>query len=240
MASLLHLLFIFLMAFLLISPAMSHNCSSSPAPVSGNNHFANCTDLPFLKSSLYWTYISTNSTLLVAFTAPLPSSNGWISWGINPIAPAMIGTQSLIAFKAPNGSIVVKNYNLTSYKSITQSDKLSFTVLSSKAEYSNGIMKILATLVLPSNTTTVNQVWQVGSAVKDGTPLVHKFDPDNLKSKGTLNFVTSSGGYGKNATAPVAADGNEQSENKTGGCSRIWRNNASFYVFIMVVGVLFL
>ncbi|XP_049410861.1 auxin-induced in root cultures protein 12-like [Solanum stenotomum] len=239
MASLLHLQFIFLIAFLLISTAISNNCSSSPAPISGNTHFADCTDLPSLKSSLHWTYNSTNSTLSIAFVAPLPSSDGWISWGINPIKPSMIGTQCLIAFKASNGSMIVNTYNLTSYTSITQTDKLLFKVLNSKAEYSNGVMQILATLVLPSNMTTVNQVWQVGPTVKDGSPVAHKFDPDNLKSKGTLNLTTSSGGDGKNATAPVPAGGDGQSDNKTGGSSRIWSNNTSFYVFIMFLGVLF-
>ncbi|XP_055834967.1 cytochrome b561 and DOMON domain-containing protein At4g12980-like [Solanum dulcamara] len=233
MGSLLQLHFIFLIAFLLISPAISHNCSSSPALISGNTHFADCTDLPSLKSSLHWTYNPTNSTLSIAFTAPLPSSNGWISWGINPTHPGMIGTESLIAFKAPNGSMIVNTYNLTSYKSITQSDKLSFKVLDSKAEYSNGVMQILATLALPSNMTTVNQVWQIGPMVKDGTPVAHMFDPDNLKSKGTLNLATSSSGDGKNATAPAPAGGRGQS-------SRIWSNNTIFYVFFMFIGVLFL
>ncbi|WMV45731.1 hypothetical protein MTR67_039116 [Solanum verrucosum] len=93
--------------------------------------------------------------------------------------------------------MIVNTYNLTSYKSITQTDKLSFKVLISKAEYSNGVMQILATLVLPSNMTTVNQVWQVGPAVKDSTPVEHKFDLDNLKSTGTLNLTISSGGMEK-------------------------------------------
>nr|XP_004242429.2 auxin-induced in root cultures protein 12-like [Solanum lycopersicum] len=239
MASLLHLHFIFLIAFLLIYPAISNNCSSSPAPISGNTHFANCTALPYLKSSLYWTYNSTNSTLAIAFVAPLPSSDGWISWGINPITASMIGTQCLIAFKASNGSMIVNTYNLTSYTSITQTDKLLFEVLNSKAEYSNGAMQILATLILPSNMTTVNQVWQVGLAVKDGTPMAHKFDPDNLKSKGTLNLTTSSGGDEKNATAPAPAGGSGQSDDKMGGSSRISNKNTSFYVFVMFLGVLF-
>ncbi|XP_060197541.1 cytochrome b561 and DOMON domain-containing protein At3g25290-like [Lycium barbarum] len=238
MASLLHLPFIFLITFLLISPAISHNCWSQS--FSNNTHFDNCTHLPSLKSSFHWTYNSTKSTLSFAFIAPLASSDGWISWGINPITPAMIGTQCLIAFKVPNGSIVIKTYDLTSYNSITHTNKLFFTVLDSKAEYSNGVMRIFATLVLPANMTAVNHVWQVGPAVKDDMPVVHKFDPDNLKSKDTLNLATSSGGDGKNTTAPVSAGGDGQSGNKTGGSSRIWNNDASFYVFAMFLGVLFL
>lgn len=85
----------------------------------------------------------------------------------------------------------------------------------------------------------MNQVWQVGLAVKDGTPMAHKFDPDNLKSKGTLNLTTSSGGDEKNATAPAPAGGGGQSDDKMGGSSRISNKNTSFYVFVVFLGVLF-
>lgn len=153
MASVLHFLIIFFISFLLISPTISLKCSSQI--FSNNTHFANCIDLTFLKSSLHWTYNSKNSTLSIAFIAPLPSNNGWVAWGINPTTPSMIGTHSLIAFKESNGSIVVKTYNLTSYKTIVESKKLLFTVLDSKAESSNGVLKILATLVLPANLTSV-------------------------------------------------------------------------------------
>lgn len=64
-----------------ISPnslAISNDCSSSPTPISVNTHFAECTDLPSPKSSHHRTYNSTNSTLSIAFVAPLPSSDGWI------------------------------------------------------------------------------------------------------------------------------------------------------------------
>lgn len=84
--------------------------------------------------------------------------------------------------------MIVNTYNLTSYKSITQIHILLFKVFNYKPKYSSGGMQILATLVLPSNMTTMNQVRQVGPTVKDGTTLAHKFDLDNLKFIGTLNF----------------------------------------------------
>lgn len=244
MASLLHLPFIFLISFSLIAPATSNKCSPPPVPISGNAQFTDCTDLPYLRSSLHWSYISSNSTLSIAFLAPLASPTGWISWGINPTATGMIGTQALIAFKAPNGSMVVDTYELASYKSITRSDKLSFKVLNSKAEYSNGVMQILATLALPSNMTTINQVWQTGPSVKDGTtPTAHVFNSDHLKSKGTLNLAgdgkngpaSAPTGDGKNAPTPAPAG----DENKKSGSSRIWSNDAIFYVSFAFIGVLF-
>ncbi|XP_016515873.1 auxin-induced in root cultures protein 12-like [Nicotiana tabacum] len=241
MASLLHFLFFFFISFLLnFSPVISLKCSSQI--FSNNTHFANCTDLTFLKSSLHWTYNSKNSTLSIAFIAPLPSNNGWIAWGINPTTPSMIGTHSLIAFKESNGSIVVKTYNLTSYKTIVESNKLLFTVLDSKAESSNGVMKILATLVLPANLTSVNHVWQIGPVVKDGIPVVHKFDADNLNSKGILDLATSSGDRKKNAIAPTHAPApanniGGQNRKETSGSSKICESDFSFYVFLLFLGV---
>lgn len=76
-------------------------------------------------------------------------------------------------------------------------------------------------------------MWQVGPAVKDGRLMMHKLDPDNMKSKGTLNLATTFGGDENNATAPA------QSGNKSGGSSTIWSNYSIFYVFVMFLGVLF-
>ncbi|CAN4093759.1 unnamed protein product [Withania somnifera] len=214
-----------------ISPSTSLTCTSQTFPA--NTPFTNCTDLPSLKSFLHWTFDPSKSTLSVAFIASPASPDGWIAWGINPTAPAMVGTQSLIAFKNPKGSMVVKTYNLTSYKSITES-KLLYNILNSKAESSDGVMRIFATLQLPENTTTVKQVWQVGPAVKDGMPVVHKFDPDNLKSKATLDLTTSAAGEGnKNANTSSVSSG--QSGNETGGSSRTENTGFAFFFFIGVV-----
>ncbi|KAL3328273.1 hypothetical protein AABB24_035746 [Solanum stoloniferum] len=218
-----------------ISPSTSLTCSSQT--FSANNRFTNCTDLPSLKSFLHWTFDSAKSTLSVAFLASPASPDGWIAWGINPVAPAMVGTQSFIAFKDSKGVMTVKTYNLTSYKSITES-KLMYNVLDSKAESADGVMKIFATLELPANTKTVNQVWQVGSAVTDGRPGIHKFEPDNLKSKGILDLATSGGGDGDkktNATSSSASSG--QSGNETGGSSRILNTETTFFAFLFLFGV---
>lgn len=88
----------------------------------------------------------------------------------------------------------------------------------------------------------MNQVWQIGPAVKDGIPVVHKFDADNLNSKGILDLATSSGDRKKNATAstPAPAPANNtggQNGKETGGSSKIWESDFSFYVFLLFLGV---
>ncbi|KAM3382510.1 cytochrome and DOMON domain-containing protein [Capsicum galapagoense] len=221
-----------------ISPSASLTCSSQT--FSANTRFTNCTNLPSLKSFLHWTFDPTKSTLSVAFSASPASPDGWIAWGINPIAPAMIGTQSLIAFKNPKGSMVVKTYNLTSYKSITES-KLLYNVLDSNAESSDGVMKIFATLELPKNTKRVNQVWQVGPAVKDGMPVVHKFEPDNLKSKATLDLTTVEGNKNANANATSSSTSTGQSGNETGGSSTVLKTETiAFSFFFFFLGLVLL
>ncbi|XP_060168983.1 cytochrome b561 and DOMON domain-containing protein At3g25290-like [Lycium barbarum] len=224
MASHFHLFLTFLIVVtLFVTPSISLTCSSS-----NNAHFINCADLPSLKASLHWTYDTTKSTLSIAYIASPASPDGWIAWGINPTKLDMIGTQSLRAFQAPNGFLFVKTYNLTSNNYITES-KISYHVLDSKAESSNGVMKIFATLALPEKTVKENHVWQVGTAVKDGIPVGHKLDPDNLKSKATLDLVTS------------ASIMSGQSENITGGSATIMKNGTStVFTFLFVIGILLL
>ncbi|XP_059296019.1 cytochrome b561 and DOMON domain-containing protein At3g25290 [Lycium ferocissimum] len=238
MASHLHLFLTSLLVLLFISPSTSLTCSSQT--FSANTKFTNCTDLPFLKSFLHWTFDTTKHTLSIAFIASPASPDGWIAWGINPHAPTMLGTQSLIAFKNAKGSVIVKTYNLTSYKSITES-KLLYNVLDSKAESSSaGVMRIFATLELPENTTTVNQVWQVGPAVKDGMPVMHKLEADNLKSKTTLDLATSEGNKNNNGTASTSNSSSGQSGKETGGSSRMLKSETSVFAFLFFLGVVLL
>ncbi|XP_074358031.1 auxin-induced in root cultures protein 12-like [Apium graveolens] len=153
-----------------------------------NSLYKNCIDLPTLNSYLRWTYHASNSSLFVAFLA-LASPNDWISWAINPSSAGMVGAQSLIALRQSDGSMSVKTYNISSYETIVQSDIL-FNVSDLSAQYSNGIMKILATLELPENTEVVNQVWQVGGSVIDGeTPGKHGLEDANLNAKGKLHLL---------------------------------------------------
>lgn len=112
----------------------------------------------------------------------------------------MAGAQALLAYKASNGSMVVKTFNISSYSSIVEGE-LAFDVKDRRGEYSDGLMKIFATIVLPNNgMTSVNQVWQVGPSVSaDGFPAKHAFQPANLGAKGKLDLLSgqsSSGGDG--------------------------------------------
>lgn len=218
-----------------LSSVHSLNCTSQSLKI--NKLYNNCTDLPSLSSYLHWTYDSSKSSLSIAFLAPPAKSNGWIAWAINPTGTGMVGAQALIAFKKSDGSLTVKTYNLSSYASIVQS-KLSFKVSDSSAEYSGGLMKIFATLALPENMTTVNQVWQVGSSVVDDMPVKHAFEQPNLNAKGTLELVKAQ----SNVTTGGAAGGGGGTVNSTitgkqnNNNSRIRGSKVGLYVFLFLIG----
>ncbi|CAI9776594.1 unnamed protein product [Fraxinus pennsylvanica] len=218
--------FFFITMALLISPAYSLTCTSQTF-TQKNTRFTNCTDLPVLKAYLHWTYDSTakpKPTLSVAFIAPPAKPDGWVAWALNPTGTGMAGAQSLLAFKESNGSVVLKTYNISSYSSIVQS-KLFYDVLDKKAEFSGGSMRIFAKLALPNDATELNQVWQVGAAVKNGMPEKHDFGPDNLNSKGTLSLVSEAATATPTlapAPAPTSGSGiGGQNGNESGGSSRI-------------------
>ncbi|KAF8388501.1 hypothetical protein HHK36_027174 [Tetracentron sinense] len=176
----------FSLLLLLIPPSHSLTCSSQT--FTNNKLFDHCDDLPQLSSYLHWTFDSSNSSLNIAFIAPPAKPSGWISWAINPTGTGMVGSQSLIAFRDANGSMVVNTFDVVSYKSIVQS-KIAFEVSDMEAEFSDGVMRIFATVALPEKMTTLNQVWQVGGSVTDGMPGVHEFQAPNLNSKGTLDLL---------------------------------------------------
>ncbi|XP_027126976.1 cytochrome b561 and DOMON domain-containing protein At3g25290-like [Coffea arabica] len=228
---------------LLISPAHSLKCTSQNF-TGGSTHYTNCTDLPSLNAYLHWTYESTNKTLSIAFIAPPPKSDGWVAWAINPTAAGMAGAQALLAYKAANGSMVVKTYNISSYSSVVES-KVWFDVLDKKAEFSGGVIRIFAKLALPESLTTVNQVWQVGPSGKAG-PEKHEFKPENLNAKGTLQLVEDAGEISPapspspGASGP-SGNGTRQSGRDNAGCGRTWNKGfLSFYGFLLLWGILVL
>lgn len=179
----------FLVLLFQIQPSISATCNSQK--FTKNRIFKQCNDLPQLKSSVHWTYDSEESVLSLAFVAAPAKPDGWIAWGINPNATGMIGTQALIAFKKPDDdSLIVKTFRLNSYKSIEQVEIL-YKVSRLEAEYHGGLMMIFATINLPKGISTLNQVWQVGSSVMNGTfPAIHAFQPENLSSKSKLDLQT--------------------------------------------------
>ncbi|XP_030514977.1 auxin-induced in root cultures protein 12-like [Rhodamnia argentea] len=184
------------------SPAICLTCTSQKFP---HKVYANCIDLPRLGAYLHYTYNASNSSLAIAYLAAPAPFGAWVSWAINPVGTGMIGAQALVALKLNNGSLAAKTYNCSSYIAITES-KLSFEVWDLSADQVNGTMRIFASVKVPKNATSVNQVWNVGGSVIGNQPQVHPLAPANRESKGKLMLVSSQndGGMGA-APAPAPA-----------------------------------
>lgn len=179
----------------LLSPATAATCASPK--LQNPTLYKTCTDLPALKSTLHWTYNSSNKTLTVAFTA----AGGWVAWGINPTSTGMAGTQAILAYKRPNGALSVKTYNISSYSSIVEG-KLSFEVYEKRAEFNAGDGSITIFATVASDGGKVNHVWQVGPGVTNGMPEKHEFKPENLASKASLDLTTvPAGGASESSTS---------------------------------------
>lgn len=189
----------------LISPSQPAAICTSQH-FSGNKTYTFCDDLPALNAYLHWAYDEARATLSIAFIAPPARPEGWISWAINPTGSGMKGSQALVAFRDGEAEMTVKTYNVTSYDSlVTEPEVTWFEVTESAAEFSGGVMRLFATLVLPEKgMRVVNHVWQVGYAVSSGkVPAEHWTQPDNLNSKGVLDLLSgnsSSGGGGGDRT----------------------------------------
>ncbi|XP_059660050.1 cytochrome b561 and DOMON domain-containing protein At3g25290-like [Cornus florida] len=209
----------FSLLIFLTTPSHSLTCSSQK--FTNNKLYEHCNDLPQLSSYLHWTHDSAAKSLSVAFVAPPAKPDGWIAWAINPTGAGMVGAQALIALKQSNGSMTVKTFNVSSYKSIVES-KLSFDVMEMSADYSDGLMRIFATVALPdAAATTLSQVWQVGGSVTAGFPDRHEFQPANLNSKGTLDLLKG------------------QSNSATGGDSRMKKKNIHGILNAVSWGIMF-
>ncbi|KAI3508062.1 hypothetical protein L1887_23062 [Cichorium endivia] len=197
--------FLFLLTVISLLMTQSHAQSTcATQKFTNNKRYDRCSDLPQLASYLHWFLDTTKDTVSIVFIAPPATRDGWISWAINPTADGMAGSQSLIAYKASNGSILVNTYNISSYGSIVQG-KLSFDVTDIRGEYSDGLMRIFATVELPEKgQTTINQVWQVGSSVTSGgSPARHAFEAANLGSKGSLNLLSGEIAGGGNGNSKI-------------------------------------
>lgn len=131
----------------------------------------------------------------------------WVAWAINLDSTGMVGSQALVAYRNPDGTIKAYTSSVDSYQTALSESNLSFPVSDLSATYSNSEMIIYATLELPNNSTTVNQVWQHGPlSATTNTPGVHAFSGPNVQSMGTLDLLS-----GRSATAPV---GNSRTRNR--------------------------
>ncbi|KAF8006797.1 hypothetical protein BT93_K0956 [Corymbia citriodora subsp. variegata] len=213
---------------LFLSPAICLTCTSQKFT---NKVYANCIDLPQLGAYLHYTYNTSNSSLAIAYLAAPAPFGEWVSWAINPVGTGMIGAQALMALKLNGGSLVAKTYNCNSYMAITES-KLSFEVWDLSADQANGMMRVFASVKVPKNATSVNQVWNVGGAVIRNQPQVHPLAPANRLAKGKLMLVSSQNGGGMgSATAPAPGP--------SSGGWRVNRNDAGFFTsLILFIGVI--
>ncbi|KAJ3681209.1 hypothetical protein LUZ60_015698 [Juncus effusus] len=186
------LLLLVLLSLSFPSPSLS-SCSSDSLP--SNRIYTACNDLPHLSSSLHFSYENSTGTLNLAFSAAA-ADGGWVAWAINPVSSGMVGSQALIAFKQPNGSMGVKTYNVTSKQGI-QEGAIMYKTSDLAAEYgSDGRIRLFAKVVVGKGITSLNQVWQVGGSVTKGVPDIHDFNADNLAASGKLDLVkgVSTGG----------------------------------------------
>lgn len=110
----------------------------------------------------------------------------------------MVGTQALVAFTNSSGQFQAYTSPVSSYSTQLERGSLSFRVSRVSATLVNGEATIFATLELPTNLITANQLWQVGPVV-NGVPSRHQTTGDNMRSSGRVDFRTgqaSAGGGG--------------------------------------------
>ncbi|PRQ52722.1 putative cytochrome b561 and DOMON domain-containing protein [Rosa chinensis] len=101
----------------------------------------------------------------------------------------MVGSQALVAFQRSDGTMAVYSSPIKSYDTHLEQGNLSFLVYTLSAVYENDFFVIFATLGIPNNVTTVNQLWQQGP-LHGNTPGMHSMSGPNLKSYGTLDFLS--------------------------------------------------
>lgn len=179
-----------LILFSLCLSASAQTCRSYNG-FTNNEVFTACVDHPVLNTFLHWTLIPSNNTLRIAFRRPSTTPNQWIAWAINPQSLNMFGSQALVAYQNSSGIAHAYTSNVVAPGPTLQESQLSFEVPQLTATYVNNEMTIFATIVLPANMTTINQVWQQGP-LAGGSPSSHPLTNDHTASRNTLNLLTGS------------------------------------------------
>ncbi|XP_047306160.1 cytochrome b561 and DOMON domain-containing protein At5g47530-like [Impatiens glandulifera] len=185
-----------LMISLLISSSSAQNCQSTT--FSGNRIYSTCTALPVLNSFLHWNYHQSNRTVDLAYRHTGVSSTNWVAWALNINGVGMAGAQALVAFQGTGGNMQAYTSSVIDTRISTLSPgNLSFGVPSISAEFVSSEIIIYATLQLPGDGTSFNQVWQIGP-LSGNNPAAHNLAGANVASTGTVNFadgsVTGDGG----------------------------------------------
>ncbi|CAE6076738.1 unnamed protein product [Arabidopsis arenosa] len=155
-------LFVLIPSFTIATTEQGLHARCKSYSFNNGKSFRSCTDLSVLNSYLHFNYTQETGVLEIAYRHSNLESSSWIAWAINP-------TTTLLCFKE---------------------SPLSFLVMQVSAEYFNGEMMIFATLVLPPNTTVVNNLWQDGPS-KEGDRLgMHAMSGDHLKSMASLDLLS--------------------------------------------------
>ncbi|GLT64828.1 hypothetical protein SLA2020_372970 [Shorea laevis] len=80
-------------------------------------------------------------------------------------------------------------FNISSYSSIVETNKLGFDVWDLTTESSaSGKNVIYASVKVPTGMTKLNVVWQVGANLINGHPMKHAYAKENLNSKWVLQL----------------------------------------------------
>ncbi|XAR53858.1 hypothetical protein NMG60_11022560 [Bertholletia excelsa] len=191
-----------LISLFLLSSAQS--CSKYA--FKNNKIFSACTDLPYLNSFLHWTHNPSSGAVQIAFRHTGITSQRWVAWAINPKSKGMIGSQALVAYQKSDGTMSVYTAPVDSYRTTLQRGDLSFDVSDLSATYSNNEITIFATLNLPSNSTTLNQVWQDGPVSNDA-PAMHATTGANVQSMATLDLLSGQSGPLEEARRAIPRSG---------------------------------
>ncbi|KAL9254037.1 Cytochrome b561 and DOMON domain-containing protein [Drosera capensis] len=201
---------------------------------SNNNHYQSCNDLPVLDSFIHWNYNPSSATLQIAYRhAGVSSSGEWVAWAINLVSTGMVGSQALVAYKASNGTMVAYTAPITSIGTKLKPGDLSFTVSGLSAVYANNQITIFATIEVPGNKTTLNQVWQNGPLSGD-SPQTHVTSGANLHSMSTLHLVSGSAA----ADAPSPGDGGDAGGNNDNENVHGLLNAVSWGILMPIGGII--
>lgn len=185
---------IFIALSVLVSlSSFSHAQTCSTYKFTSNQVFNSCSDLPYLNAFLHWSFDQSTGKLQMAYRHTSASSSNWVSWAINPdvskAQAAMLGAQALVAIPQTSGTPTVYTSPITGYSTTLAKGNLSYNVTGLTADFQNSEVIIYATWTLPTNASTILQVWQEGP-VSSGTPQPHQLDAANRGSQGTLNLLS--------------------------------------------------
>ncbi|XP_077227148.1 cytochrome b561 and DOMON domain-containing protein At4g12980-like [Tasmannia lanceolata] len=195
-----HILVIIIFASytLLSINAQSSSCKDGEFSFEGMGNATHCKKLTTLGAEFGWNHNAAhNQTVDIFFGAKLPVETGWVAWGINPgPKPEMVGTRALIAFKEPNGTFVLKPYNITAdtkHGCRLQSSPIDVEFKLRKLNYDHdtAYLTIFVTLTIPNyNLSSLNHVWQVGSLVVGEEPRMHGRTLQNFDSGETIDLTS--------------------------------------------------